>query len=438
MIPLLLLAVLAQVAPAPRRPSRPSRPVAAPAAPKPDRWPLASLRIEGNKLLPSDAIVAATGLKPAQLINRADLEAAAARLTDSGVFETLSFRYTPTPDKQLAVIFQVQEVVDLYPVAFERLDQPDADLMQYLRSRLPLFGPQAPATGPMLRRITEALEARLPLKVSGRLQPGPDGALRLTFRPTVPPPSITFVRFTGTQVLRDVDLQGKFYQTVVGIPYTEPRLKELLDHNIRPLFEEKGRLRVRFGPFAVEESKEPSGVQITVPVQEGDEFHFGARRFEGHTRFPDKDLGKLAPLEPDAVANFALVHKAATDIERLYRRTGFLHVKVTPDRTIDDAKKSVDVVLGVREGDQFRLRTLTIKGLDINAEAAVRKRWGLQRAQPFDDTYPDVFIRRIQEEEMFDRLAKIIPRVVLDEAEKMVDVELTFVGAAPPKPTPLP
>lgn len=400
---------------------------------RPDRWPIASLRIEGNRVFTADAITRAAELKVGQTVNRTDLEAAAKRLTETGVFDTLSFRYEPTANKQLAVTFQVQEVVDLYPVAFERLDESDDALRRYLMEKVPLFSVQAPATGLMLQRIGEALEARLNRKISGRLLPGPDGALRLTFRPAEAPPSITFVKFQGTQVLRDVDLQGAFYQTAVGIPYTERRLHELLDHNIRPLFEEKGRLRVKFGPFAVEESKEPAGVQVTVPVEEGPEFRFSSYKLEGHTQFPDKDLGRLIPLEPEGLANFALVHKAAADLQRLYRRNGFLKVNVTSDRVIDDEKKTVAVTFRITEGDQYRFRNLTINGLDINAQAAVRKRWGIERGRPYDDSYPDVFIRRVEEEAMFDRLAKITPRVTLDDAEKTVDVELTFVGAPPPK-----
>ena len=82
-----------------------------------------------------------------------------------------------------------------------------------------------------------------------------------------------------------------------------------------------------------------------------------------------------------------------------------------------------------RETNTFR--TLEIKGLDINGEAAVRKRWGIKRGQPFDGAYPELFLKRIQEEAMFDRLAKTNSRIRVDEAAKAVDVELDFKGEAP-------
>ncbi len=424
---LLALAVAAQ---------RPARKPAAPPpkpAPQPDRWPLARISIVGNRAFPADAIVRASGLRIGQPVNRADLEKALQRLTETGVFDTLSFRYEPV-NQQLAVTFEVQEVIDLFPVAFDRIEVPGPELVRYLTERVPLFSTKVPATGAMVKRLTAALEERLKYPVVGRLQPGPGGAMRMTFLPAAQPPSITYVRFEGAQSIRDVDLQKEFYQTAVGVPYTEPRLAELLDHNIRPLFEEKGRLRVRFGPFAVKETSEPAGVEVTVPVQEGELFRFGEFQFAGYARMTRKDLSRLVRFKPEEVANFALVRETITEVERLYRRNGFLRVNAAAERTIHDDQKTVDLVIRIQEGDQYRFRSLQITGLDIVAEAAVRRRWAIQKGQPYDDFYPEVFLQRIAEEQMFDHLGKTAPRRTIDDEAKMVDVELVFTADASGKP----
>jgi len=396
------------------------------------RFPLASIRVTGNKAVPAEAIIRATGLQVGQPVNQADLEQAAGRLTEAGVFETLSFRYAPE-GKQFAVTFEVQEVVDLHPVAFERLQAPDDELMRLLGEKVPLFGPRVPATGAMVKRIAAALEARVGAGIVGRLAPGPGGALAMTFRPAEAPPAITFVKFQGSRILRDADLQGAFYQVAVGTPYLEPRLNELLDHNIRPLFEEKGLLRVRFGPLSVEESKQPAGVVVTVTVQEGDEYTFGRIRVEGNQYLEEKPLKRLVRAEEGKPANFALVRQALADIARLGRRNGFLNAKAGFERTLDDEKKTADVVIRVEEGQQYRFRSLEIKGIDINAAAVVKRRWGIQRGQPYDATYPEVFLKTIEEEQMFDRLAKTAYQVAIDEPARMVDVEITFQGEAPKK-----
>ncbi|MBI3696196.1 MAG: hypothetical protein HY238_15335, partial [Acidobacteria bacterium] len=400
----MLCPLVAIAAPAQRPAARkktPSKPAAKTTAPAPDRWPLASIHVEGNRAFGADAIVRATGLKLGAAVNAADLKRAVDRLTETGAFETISYRYVPEGE-QIAVTFQVQEVVDLYPVGFERMDVPDAELLKVLREKAPLFGPQVPATGPMVKRIVEVLRAYRNIEIVGKVLAGPGGKLVMTFRPAEAPPVVTYVKFENSTLIRAEELQRVFYQSAVGVPYTEPRLQELLDSNIRPLFEEKGRLQVRFGPLRVEESKEPTGVVVSVPVEEGDEFHFGKVQIRGNTKFSTADLSRLVKLEEDELANFALVNKTIGDIERRYQREGYMHVKATVERTLDEKKKSVDLMIRIQEGDPYTMRNLVIKGLDINAEAAVRKRWGIPRGQGFDGSYPELFLKRIEEEAMFE------------------------------------
>lgn len=415
------------------RKKAPAKP--APKTETPDRWPLGSISVAGNRVFPADAIVRATGLQPGVTVGKADFERALQRLTDAGAFETISFRYTPEAGN-IAVVFEVQEVIDLYPVGFERLDVPDEELKKVLGQKVPLFGPQVPATGAMVKRITAALEVYLAEKgkgtqVVGRLLSISGGQLAMTFRPEAAPPVVTFVKFENSTLIRAEELQRAFYQVAVGLPYTEKRIQELLDSNIRPLFEEKARLQVRFGPLRTEESKDATGVTVTVPVEEGEEFQFGGVKFAGNAHVPEKDLSRMVRLEEGELANMALVKKAVGEIERRYQRDGYMKVNITVERALDEKKKTADLTIRIRAGDQYTLRTISIKGLDIIAEDAVRKRWAIQRGQPFDGAYPDVFLKRIEEEAMFERLGKTSWRMQVDEEAKAVDVELQFQGARP-------
>ena len=61
-------------------------------------------------------------------------------------------------------------------------------------------------------------------------------------------------------------------------------------------------------------------------------------------------------------------------------------------------------MLQFETGPLFTLGKLTIEGLDLNGEPAVRKMWGVQENKPFNSTYPDYFLQRIREEGMFDGL----------------------------------
>jgi len=423
---------------APRPPARKKPAAKAKAAQPvtPDKWPLAAIQVTGNKIFPTDAIVKATGLRVGSLVNRSDFERGLQRLTDSGAFETGSFRYDPAGDK-LSVTFDVREVVDIYPIAFERLDVPREEIMQALAARVPLFGAQIPATGLMVKHIQAALHEFLAsrnedMEIVGALAPGSGGKLAMTFRPAAAPPKIVYVKFENSKRISAEALQKALFGSSVGAYYTENHLQDLLNGNIRPLYEEKGLLMVRFGPFHIEESKEPEGVIVTVPVQEGEEFHFDHIDFEGNTHVSSTELRHLTKLSTDALANFTLVHKAAGEIERRYQRDGYMNAKAVPEPVYNVAKKTVDEIFHITEGSTYTMRELTIKGLDINTEAEIRKMWGLNRGQPFDAAYPQTFLKRIEEDALFENLSGTSHHENVDESGKTVDVALEFRGGGKP------
>ena len=94
------------------------------------------------------------------------------------------------------------------------------------------------------------------------------------------------------------------------------------------------------------------------------------------------------------------------------------------DREVNDAERTVDIVLDVRPGDLYTFNKLTITGLDIVGEAAVKKRWDLKPGDAFNANYPKVFLSRVQR--MFDNLSKTDSKAKIDEESKKVDVELIF------------
>ena len=59
---------------------------------------------------------------------------------------------------------------------------------------------------------------------------------------------IAFVRFSNTGSLSALELQRKFNQAAMGEAYGEARLRELLHHNVRPLYAEAGYMNVKFCP----------------------------------------------------------------------------------------------------------------------------------------------------------------------------------------------
>ncbi len=128
----------------------------------PQRWPIERLTVEGLKNYSLQQALAATGLKTGQLAGRQDFEAARDRLLATGVFDTVGYKFAPASGSNgYEASFQVVEVEPVYPVRFESLNAPDAEIEAWLRKKDPFFGPKIPATEAFLKRHAAAIEEYL-------------------------------------------------------------------------------------------------------------------------------------------------------------------------------------------------------------------------------------------------------------------------------------
>jgi outer membrane protein assembly factor BamA len=86
----------------------------------------------------------------------------------------------------------------------------------------------------------------------------------------------------------------------------------------------------------------------------------------------------------------------------------------------------------VDAGTQYTMRTLTIVGLDLDAEAEINRIWTMKPGKPFNPDYPDFFLKTVKEDGLFDNLGKTKAEFKIDEKDHTADVTLTFSGAPPP------
>jgi len=79
----------------------------------------------------------------------------------------------------------------------------------------------------------------------------------------------------------------------------------------------------------------------------------------------------------------------------------------------------------------FTMRKLTIVGLDLDGEAEIDRIWTMKPGNPFN---PDLFLKRVQQEGVFENLGKTKAEFKINEQDHTADVTLTFNGGTPPPP----
>ena len=407
-------------------PAAPPAPIAAPTA-----YTIENLTVKGNHMYTAEQILAVAGLHVGQKAGKSDFDTAREKLAASGAFDNVSYQFAPSKDGEgYDAAFEVSEVGQLYPVRFEDLPASDADLRAWLKQKDPLFGEKIPATQPVVDRyvgwISEFLAAHNHYEgVTGKLSSDTGEELTLLFRPARPRAAIAHVQFSNTGDLPSGMLQTAMYGVAIGVPYSEPRFRLLLDNQIRPMYEARGMVRVSFPKIEVTPAKDVDGVTVSVGVEQGPVYKLAAVRFVGGD-FSRSELKDLSKLKPDQPVNFDDVKAAQVRFRDSLRRQGYLDGSSQVKRDVDDTDHTVSLTIMIDPGPLYTLGKVDMVGLDVVSEPEIRKMWGLSPGKPFNVEYPDHFLSRVKEGGVFDNLKTTRSETKINPGNHTVDVTLYF------------
>jgi outer membrane protein assembly factor BamA len=123
---------------------------------------IARIEFEGLRQVAPDEALATSGLKTGQPFKVEEVDAAAQRLLDSGIFKQIGYS-TRTIGTKVTITFKVEEASGGdAPVVFDNFIWfTDEQLMDAVRSEVPLFTGRAPNAGKMPEAITLALQQLL-------------------------------------------------------------------------------------------------------------------------------------------------------------------------------------------------------------------------------------------------------------------------------------
>jgi outer membrane protein insertion porin family len=372
------------------------------------------------------------------MAGKADFDAARDRLVATGMFETVGYKFAPGADGHgYAASFQVIEAQPAYAIRFTNLGVTDKDLTAYLKTKDPLFAPRLAATKEVMARYKQWIQEYVTAHgskdtVIAKVTPtGPDEFVIL-FRPARSEPSVAQVSFTGNETIPESKLQNTIAEVAVGVPYHEDSFRQLLDASIRPLYDARGRLRVAFTKVTVEKAPDVDGLAVHVTIEEGTTYNLGDVRIQGGEHFEPARLLKTAKFKRGTLADFDEINNGVDRIRKMISHEGYMRNDIKIARHIDDQKKIVNVVLEIDEGPQFLFGKLTVDGLDLDGEAAIRKMWTHESGTPYNPDYPDYFLKRVHEEGMFDNLGETRAETKINDKTRIVDVTLYFKYAPTP------
>ena len=364
---------------------------------------IARIEFEGLQQIPPDEALATSGLKTDQPFKVEEVDAAAQRLLDSGIFKQIGYR-TRTVGNKVTITFQVEEARGGdSPVVFDNFIWfTEEQLLDAVRREVPSFAGRAPNVGKMPEAITRALQQLLTeQKIPGTVEylASADLSGRIlghVFSVTgVKMPICTF-HFPGAKNVSEAKLAGTSKEELSDTDYSSELLRGFAGMKLFAIYRELGQLRAKFAaPVAKPDPKCKNGVDVTIPVAEGLIYSWGQTDWSGANALTGDQLNETLGIKQGDVANGLKFDKGVMAVMKAYGRQGYLDVRVRPAPEFDDSAQKVTYKIEVREGPQYRMGSLSFKGLTERDAKALRDAWRLRRGEVFDQGYiGEVFFRK--------------------------------------------
>ncbi len=395
---------------------------------------LQAVVVKGNHRYSSQDIIRIAGLQIGQHITGPAIEQARVKIQKTELFNNVAdeYRFTGAQPPEYTVTFNLTENAQVFPMRFERLNaSPDA-IREYLRSHIPLYAEEIPGTEAVLNRYKACVEdfvhQRDPaLKLKVYVSNDDPKQLAVVFTPDTPAPTISQVFVSGNEAVDTGTLLRAVNAVAIGVPLSDQRLKMILDGAIKPVYAARGYAAVSFPKIDTEPSKTDRGVIVRVQISEGPLFKFGTIRFRG-TGLDEDEVRSAVPFKPGVTYSLRQVDDVRLDLVHRLRRRGYLDASISSDTQADDSRHVVNVTYNVVPGSIYNFETLDIQGLDLTSSPVIERLWGEKPGKPFNPDYPDFFLKRVQEQGLFDNLADTTSDYTADAASHNVTVHLYFKG----------
>ncbi|HWS88974.1 MAG TPA: POTRA domain-containing protein [Pyrinomonadaceae bacterium] len=413
------------------------------------------IEFKGLERVKEEEALGKSGLTAGQTVSVDDVEAAANRLLESGLFNNLSYKIKGTTDKAL-LTFEVIERKWTMPVSFDNFVWfTDDELNAAVRRKLPAFDGTAPEAGGVTEQIKQALaELLAERKIEGTVQHDLSEdplTKRVSHLFSVKGPGLRVckINYAGARAVAEEQLVTKS-GGIFDNDYSRAYTSGFVESNLLPLYHERGYLRAAFSPpkVAPEASPECKGVAVSFNVDEGSIYVWDKAAWEGAEGLTAQELDAALGMRNREVANAVKIARGLNNVRKAYGRKGYIAARVRPETDFDDSARSVSYRFRVTEGPQYHMGDLTITGiLDEAATNNLRGRWRLLHKEVYDEGYVEEFIRKSVTE--FQKEAaragnalpplKVVSHVKPDHDKRLVHVTLDIKrDTTPPMAKPQP
>ena len=386
-------------------------------------------------------LLAFTGLKPGSSATQQQVEDAAQRLGDTGLFEEVNFS---GDDRGVVYTLKPAAAGAVLPARFGNLVWwQDEEIDRELRARVALYrADTVPIAGNMRDRIAAALTAMVAEKgvtgaqVGSRLSSGgTSGRVEyLAFAIDSPAVVIHSLTLAGASAAMQPRLE-RVILDVAGAQWDKDASYVNIASRVSDVYQDQGYLDIavlRQEHSAPVVSANSIDLDVTSTLSEGAQYRVSQLVWAGSELLSAADFSKQAPLKPGDPTSPIKLRESLKLLTDAYGTKGYIDAQVQAAPAIDHAAHRVEYTVSVAPGPQYHFRSVRWPSVSEAQAKAFDAAWELKPGDVYDSSYPLKFLSgNAQLRSQGYRMNVTLKR---DSGSLTVDLTITFAkGGEPPE-----
>jgi outer membrane protein insertion porin family len=440
--------------PAPEIPTGPKAPKQPTAAGKTAPPPvIQEIIFRGNRRIPQSTLRARLFTHQGDVYNEANLERDFMALWNTGFLDDIRFEISDGDKGKILTIF-VREKKLVRSINYKGLNTvQQSDVLQAYKDHKVPLSIQSQYDPVVIKRAEVVLEQLLAVHgrqfatVHHRTRNIPPNSVALTFIVSEGPKvKVGRIRFTGNTVFSNMTLvrQMKLSRPAGAPPFfyifhkTYDKDKVLYDlEKVRDLYQEHGyfyalpkepqtkmRNTSNRWPFFFWSWGHGKSVDVTIPIEEGDQYRLGKFVIRGNKLFKEEPLKRLIQMKTGDLFNLTRVRKSLENYTKLYGEFGYINFTATPDIEPDRKKHIINLALDFEEGRQFTVHRIEFSGNTKTRDKVIRRELLVNEGEVFNSRWWDLSVLKVNQLGFFDKIEKDDYSIKQNLKQASVDIDL--------------
>jgi outer membrane protein insertion porin family len=236
-------------------------------------------------------------------------------------------------------------------------------------------------------------------------------------------------QFTARQLKRLLQTREEWFLSILtGAGNLDPEALKTDVERLTAFYYDNGYVNVKIDEPQIERKED--GLEVTIRIEEGDQYQAGAVKLGGDVIGDPNDLQKRLEMKSGEVFRASRLRKDILTITERYGDLGYAFVNVEPLTDLDPEKKQVAVTYKIDKGPEVYFDRIEISGNTKTRDEVVRRELRVQEQQRFNGSDLKLSRARVQRLGLFQEVNMTTQRSDQpDKIDLLVDVKEAQTGA---------